>query len=88
MARGEDEVRFTLRAEDLDCSSVKLPAPEGDTPLERLEACLEHQDQFVDDLDLCLATFLEARLGDAWPQEVEAIRAWGARPSQDELYAS
>ena len=88
MARGEDEVRFTLRAEDLDCSGVKLPAPEGDTPLERLEACLEHQDHFVDDLDLCLATFLNVRLGDTWGGEVESIRTWGARPSQDELYVS
>lgn len=86
MARGDDEVRFTLRAEDLDLSGVKLPAPDGDTPMERLEACLESQDQFVDDLDLCLATFLEVRLGEGWPAEVESIRTWGARPSQDELY--
>ncbi len=29
LARGEDEIAFTLRAEDLDVSAAKLPAPEG-----------------------------------------------------------
>lgn len=84
LARGEDEVRFTLRAEDLDISSLKLPAPEGDTREERLMACIEAQDLFIDDLQLCLRTFLEVRLGPGWEADVESIRTWSRQPSQDE----
>ncbi|MDJ0973358.1 MAG: hypothetical protein QNJ98_02715 [Planctomycetota bacterium] len=85
MARGEDEVRFTLRAEDLDISGLRLPAPEGDTPYDRLVACLDAQDQFVDDLELCLKTFLATRLEPRWEEEVETIRRWSRQPSQDEI---
>lgn len=84
LARGEDEVRFTLRAEDLDVSGLRLPAPEGDTAEDRLLATLEAQDQFVEDLELCLRTFLDRRLGPAWDADVERIRAWSREPSQDE----
>lgn len=84
LARGEDEVRFTLRAEDMDVSGLKLPAPEGDTPLDRMLANLDAQDQFVEDLDLCLKTFLDRRLGPAWVDDVTAIGAWSRQPSQDE----
>lgn len=74
MACGEDETRFTLRAEDLDISSLKLPAPEGDTPDERLESLLSAQEQFTKDLDLCLSAFLAVRLDDGWEQEAEQVR--------------
>lgn len=84
LARGEDEVRFTLRAEDLDISGLRLPSPEGDTHDERLAACLDAQATFLDDLDLCLKTFLERRLSPGWDEDVAAIRAWSRTPSQDE----
>lgn len=88
LARGEEESRFTLRAEDLDISGLKLPAPEGDSPEERLGACLDAQGSFLDDLDLCLLTFLRRRLSSAWDEDVAAIRAWSLAPSQDERLAS
>ena len=74
MARGEEEIQFTLRAEDLDISGLKLPAPEGDTPEDRVQALLDSQEQFLDDLDLCLSTFLAARLGEGWEGDVEKMR--------------
>ena len=84
LARGEDEMRFTLRAESLEISGLRLPAPEGDTRQDRLLACLDAQEQFLEDLDLCLATFLRLRCAPAWEQELERIRAWGEAPSPDE----
>ncbi len=87
LARGEDEVRFTLRAEMLDVASLKLPAPEGETVEERAVASLEAQERFFDDLDLCLVTFLRIRCGPDWEAEAERIRRWGEAPSPDEQFA-
>ena len=84
LARDDEEVRFTLKAEDLDVASLKLPAPEGDTPADRERALLDLMGQVMDDLDLCLASFLDVRLGSGWDAEAERIRAWGRAPSQDE----
>lgn len=87
IARGEDEVRFTLRAEDLEVSGVRLPAEESGNARERLEAGLERLERFWDDLDLCFATFLERRTGAGWSQDVGRIRAWGAAESPDLQFA-
>jgi len=84
MARGEDEVRFTLRAENLDVSGLRLPAPEGETRLDRLQACLDAQEAFLADLDLCLSSFLAVRCTALWDLELQRIRAWGQAPSPDE----
>ena len=84
MARGEDEMRFTLRAETLGVSGLKLPTPQGETREDRLLACLDAQEQFLEDLDLCLATFLRVRCSTLWDRELEAIRTWGESPSPDE----
>lgn len=88
IARGEDEVRFTLRAEDLEVSGVRLPAEEEGSARMRLEAALERLERFWDDLDLCFATFLERRTGGAgWNEDVGRIRAWGAAESPDLRFA-
>ena len=84
LARGEDEVRFTLRAENLEVSGLRLPAPEGDTRMDRLQACLDAQEQFLADLDLALATFLKVRCTSLWESELALIRSWGEAPSPDE----
>jgi hypothetical protein len=84
LARGEDEMRFTLRAETLGISSLRLPTPQGETREDRLLACLDAQEQFLEDLDLCFATFLRVRCGTLWDTELEKIRAWGESPSPDE----
>jgi len=84
LARGEDEMRFTLRAETLAVSALRLPSPQGETREDRLLACLDAQEQFLDDLDLCLATFLRVRCGSRWEAELERIRSWGETPSPDE----
>lgn len=90
LARGEEEALFTLRAEDLDVSGLRIPAPRGPRPLgprERLEHALEACEAFWADLDLCLAAFLEVRTGAGWDEEVRRIRAWAERPSPDEAVA-
>ncbi len=84
LARGEEEVRFTLKAAELDVSGLRLPAPEGETREERLLASLEAQERFQQDLDLCLRTFLEVRLTSGWAEEAARIRAWSRSPSADE----
>jgi hypothetical protein len=84
LARGDEEMHFTLRGEDLDVSGLRLPSPEGETADERLEASLEALDRFQDDLDLCFSTFLAVRSSPAWPAEVDALRAWAAGPSEEE----
>lgn len=87
LARGEDEVAFTLKAEDMDVSGLKLPKPseaKSMGPRERLEGQLEAFDRFWEDLDLCYAAFLETRTSDDWDGQLELIRTWCERPSQDE----
>ena len=87
LARGEHESAFTLRSEDMDVSGLKLPQPsepKGMSPQERLAEGIENLERFWDDLDLCYATFLDRRTGEAWPEDVEKMRTWSARPSQDE----
>ncbi len=87
-ARGEEEWRFTLRAEDLDVSSLRLPPPDEDTEMkDRLEASLAGLERFWDDLDLCLASFLDVRCGPAWSAEAAKVRAWGTDASPDETWA-
>lgn len=89
LARGEAEVRFTLRAEDLDLSGIRLPSGEVDrkaSPRDRLEAALASAEQLWADLDLLYARFLEVRTGPGWGAEVERIRSWGRQPSPDEQF--
>lgn len=83
-ARGEEETTFTLRAEDLDVSSAKLPTPEGESAEERLEASLSSMRRLYDDLDLCYRTFLEVRCSPAWDAEAESVRDWVSRASDEE----
>jgi hypothetical protein len=83
-ARGEEEVSFTLRGEDLDVSGARFPAPEGEDAEERLAATLARVERLYADLDLCLREFLEVRTSPRWEAESEAIRAFGAAPSEEE----
>lgn len=88
LVRGEEERRLTLKAEDLDLSGLKLPAPEPGPARERLEQSLEALERAQDDLDLCLKAFLSVRLTPAWSGEVARIRSWGAAPSEDDRIAA
>jgi hypothetical protein len=90
LARGEEEVTFTLRAEDLDVSAAKLPAAasdpsgKGDSAEERLANALVATRRLYADLDLCLSAFLHVRCGDGWEAEAARVRAWAAAPSEEE----
>jgi hypothetical protein len=84
LARGDQEVRFTLRGDDLDLSGVRLPASEGEDAEERFAASLDALDRVTEDLDLVLRTFLEVRCSPAWDGALERIRAFAAAPSDDE----
>ncbi len=88
LVRGEEERRLTLKAEDLDLSGLRLPAPEPGPARERLEQSLEALERVQDDLDLCLAAFLEVRLSPRWAEEVGRIRSWAAAPSEDDKVAA
>ncbi len=84
LARGEDEIAFTLRAEDLDVSAAKLPAPEGADAEERLTASLDATERLYADLDLCFSTFLAVRTSAGWDAEAGQVRAWASAPSEEE----
>lgn len=83
-ARGEEETTLTIRGEDLDLSSVRPPAPEGETAEDRLGASLAGIRRAYADLDACFRAFLDVRCSDAWDAEAHAIRAFGAAPSEEE----
>ncbi len=90
-ARGEEEVLFTLRAEDLEASAIRLPAPSearSGGPRDRLEHGLEALERFWADLDLCFARFLEVRTSDQWDAERRRVTSWAAGPSPDEREAA
>ena len=84
LARGEDEVHLTLKAEDFDVSGVRLPVSKDGGHRERLETALENLETLWDDLDLCYAAFLAVRTAPDWPEEAERIRAGGREPSAEE----
>ena len=88
LARGEEETTFTLRAEDLDVSSARLPTPQGESSQERLEASLQSMKRLYDDLDLCYRSFLEIRCAAGWESEANAVREWVAAPSDEERTGS
>jgi hypothetical protein len=82
--RGEEETALTVKAEDLDVSAARPPAPEGETSEERLEASLRAFSRLYDDLDHCFARFLEVRCSERWEEEARRIREWAAAPSEEE----
>ena len=84
IARGEEEVRVTLRGEDLSLSSLRLPSPDGETVEDRAQFFMDAQERFLADLDLCFNTFLNVRCSDAWQVERDALVAWSLTPSGDE----
>lgn len=86
-ARGEEETSLTLRAEDLDVSSCKLPAVDSADAEERLAASLSAARRVFDDLDLLYRSFLEVRCSDRWEAEAAKMRAWVATPSDEERHA-
>ena len=83
-ARGEEETSLTLKAEDLDLSSVKLPGIDAADAEERLAASLSAARRVYDDVDLCFRAFLEIRCTDRWEAESEKMRAWVGAPSDEE----
>ena len=86
-ARGEEETALTLRAEDMDVSSCKLPAVDSSDPEERLASSLSAARRVFDDLDLLYRTFLEVRCSDRWDAEATKMRTWVATPSEEERHA-
>ena len=86
-ARGEEETALTLRAEDLDVSSCKLPPVDSNDPEERLTTSLSAARRTYDDLDLLYRSFLEVRCSDRWEAEASKMRTWVATPSEEERHA-
>jgi hypothetical protein len=84
VARGEQETSLTIRAEDLDLSAVRLPAPEGETWIDRLASSLDAVERLSEDVDLCFAEFLAVRCSDRWESEAAQVRAWAHSPSDEE----
>jgi hypothetical protein len=84
VARGEEETALTLRAEDLDFSSLKPPAPEGNDSDERLAVSLASVRRAYADIDACFTQFLAVRCSERWEAEADRVRAFGASPSEEE----
>ncbi len=87
LARGEEETTFTLRAEDLDVSSCRLPTPDGDDAEDRLAHSLAAARRVWQGIDVCYAAFLDVRCSSRWDSEVARVRAWVESPSDEERAA-
>jgi hypothetical protein len=84
VAHGEDETTLTVRAEDLDLSSVRPPAPEGDRMEDRTAATLVAIRRAYADVDACFSAFLDVRCSPRWEAEAERVRAFARAPSEEE----
>lgn len=83
-ARGEEETALTLKAEDLDLSSVKLPSIDSADAEERLSGSLSSARRAYDDLDLLYRAFLDVRCSERWDAEAAKMRTWVGAPSEEE----
>ena len=82
--RGDFEWNITLRASMFDCRSVKTPktmsgAEEADDEAAvegRIIEKMSYFEELLGLVDECFRLFLDIRLSDRWPDELERLRKW------------
>lgn len=76
VSRHDQQYEFTLSAETLAVSGLKLPAPEGDNERVRDEERIGYLRDFLETLDLMFDAFLAVRAADGWTAELDRMRNW------------
>jgi len=82
--RGDLEWNVTIRASMFDFKSVKTPKTmnaseemDGEAAAEgRIIEKMSYYEELIGLIDECFRMYLEIRLSDAWPAELERLRAW------------
>lgn len=82
VVRHEQPYEFTLQAETLAVSGLRLPAPEAVEERARLEERVTQLRHFLETLDLLYDAFGRKRTSDEWPRELARMQKWLARPEQ------
>lgn len=76
VSRHDQQYEFTLAAETLAVSGLKLPAPEGENERVRDEERIGFLRDFLETLDLMYDAFLAVRASDDWTAEMGRMRHW------------
>lgn len=76
ISRQDQQYEFTLAAETLAVSGLKLPAPEGDNERVRDEERIGFLRDFLETIDLMYDAFLAVRASDDWAAELGRMRQW------------
>ncbi len=76
LVRHDNQYEFTLQAETLAVSGLRLPAPEGNDERVRLEERVGLLRAFLETLDLLYDAFARVRLSENWTKEVAKIQKW------------
>ncbi len=79
ISRHDQQYEFTLSAETLAVSGLKLPAPEGENERVRDEERIGFLRDFLETLDLMFDAFVAVRAGDGWEAELGLMRQWLTR---------
>ena len=76
ISRQDQQYEFSLAAETLAVSGLKLPAPEGDNERVRDEERIGFLRDFLETIDLMYDAFLAIRASDGWTAELGRMRQW------------
>jgi hypothetical protein len=79
VVRHEQQYEFTLHAETLGVTGLKLPAAEGDALQAIREERVGQLRHLLETLELLYDAFLQDRLGERWTKETARIRKWVER---------
>jgi hypothetical protein len=82
LSRHDQQYEFTLQAETLAVSGLRLPAPDAGEERARLEERVTQLRQFLESVDLLYDEFAKRRASDAWPKELARMQKWLRREEQ------
>jgi hypothetical protein len=76
LSRHDQQYEFTLAAETLAVSGLRLPAPEAVEERARLEERVTQLRQLLETQDLLYDEFARRRASDAWLKELARMQKW------------
>jgi hypothetical protein len=88
LVRHDRQYEFTLQAESLAVSGLRLPAPEGIDERARLEERVEFLRHFLETFDLLYDSFAQIRAGDGWTKELAKMQRWLQRDDKSKRAAT
>ena len=79
IVRHDVQYEFTLHAESLAVSGVKIPVPEEEDDRARLEARAQQLRDLIETIDLLFDAFGRVRFSADWPKELAKMQHWLSR---------